>query len=288
MARCPFASWRPLNESEPAITPRTVIYHTMVGTLPSTDRFFRSGTSLESHFGVGGPWEGAEFDGAIWQWVDTERQADANLNANDYAISIETSDGGDPNRPWTPKQLDSLIRLGLWAAETHNIPRRQSRSCSDPAGFGWHVMHGAPSCWTPIAKSCPGSVRINQLKTIVFPAIFAGAPPQEEDLNTEQAAQLKWIHDQLRFGHVPSGTPLDNLFVNANNTHDAIVVPGTNTAAEAFELLFNRVRAIADAVGATSADDPDVDASLESVRERLEAIRVELLDAIAALSPPTA
>ena len=69
--RYPSASWRPLGtQSEPAITPRILIFHTMVGSLKGTDALFRGQgyTGTESHFGVGGPWDGAALDGAVWQW----------------------------------------------------------------------------------------------------------------------------------------------------------------------------------------------------------------------------
>jgi hypothetical protein len=146
----------------------------MVGTLPGVDSYFRSGASggIESTFGVGGPWEGSQYDGVIYQWRDTQEQADANLHANGFAVSIETSDGGDPNHPWSAKQVDSLVRLGRWLADTHNIPKRITPTW-DGSGFGWHVMFGAPGPWTPVSKTCPGSVRIKQLKEVVLPRIFA-------------------------------------------------------------------------------------------------------------------
>jgi hypothetical protein len=191
MARCPFAAWRRLPGSEPAITPRTFIFHTMVGYLTSTDRYFRSGASggIESHFGVGGKWGTdlpAGLDGVIWQWRDTSEQADANLHANDFAISVETADNAPRSAAdlaaWTPKQVAALIRLGRWARATHGIPPRICRTPTD-AGFGWHAMWGAPSPWTPSSgKVCPGARRIAQLRTVILPAIFAAdAPPVEDD-----------------------------------------------------------------------------------------------------------
>jgi hypothetical protein len=194
MARCPFADWRRLPGSEPSIVPRTVIFHTMVGYLTSTDTYFRSGNSggIESHFGVGGKWgsdAGHDLDGAIWQWRDTEEQADANLHANGFAVSIETADNAPGSAadlaPWTPAQLASLVRLGIWLKDTHNIPARICQSSTD-SGFGWHAMWGAPSDWTPaVGKVCPGAERIHQLKTTVFPAIFAGTALEEDMPLTE-------------------------------------------------------------------------------------------------------
>jgi N-acetylmuramoyl-L-alanine amidase-like protein len=199
MARYPAAEWRRVPGTEPAITPRTVIFHTMVGTLAGTDAYFRSGRSggIESHFGVGGPWEGVQYDGVIYQWRDTHEQADANYHANDFAISIETSDGGQPLRTWTPKQVDALVKLGRWLADEHGIPRRICRSPTD-SGFGWHVMFGAPSEWTPVAKTCPGATRIRQLKDEVLPRIFA-ATDQEADMPLDQTDK-QWFVDTLRTG----------------------------------------------------------------------------------------
>lgn len=186
--RCPFADWRPLPEatSQPPITPRVVIFHTAVGGLVGTERFFRESTGVESHLMVGGPWDGPGLDGVIWQWMDLGRQADANLDANSFAISVETSDNAPRSpeliEPWSPKQLTTLIRFGNWAADRFNIPRRICPRW-DAAGFGWHAMWGAPSHWTPaVGKVCPGPARIAQLKAIVFPAIFAGTNPPEEDM----------------------------------------------------------------------------------------------------------
>ena len=265
----------PEAESQPRITPRVVLFHTMVGGLLGTERFFRMGTGVESHFGVGGPWDGPELDGVIFQWMNTDREADANLDANRFAISIETSDNA-PNRPediapWSPKQLAALVRLGNRLAEHYDIPRRQVPEW-DASGYGWHAMFGAPSHYTPArGKVCPGPARIHQLKTVVLPAIFAGRDPEPEDpdmaFTDEQAAQLKWIHDNLRNGHALAGTPLDNLFGNADRTHDALVVPGTTSAEEAFNLLFGRVRNIEDAVEETAAKVDAIVAALPDPAE---------------------
>lgn len=199
---CPFASWRPLPEatSQPPITPRVVIFHTMVGSLAGTERHFRDQTGIESHFGLGGPTDGPDLDGALWQWMDLGRQADANLNANDFAISIETSDGGDPDRPWSPKQLATLVRLGNWLADHFGIPRHQCPAW-DRSGFGWHVMFGAPGPWTPVAKTCPGPVRIRQLREIVFPAIFAGRQLEEDDMPYTEAQLTEIAYQGALDGH---------------------------------------------------------------------------------------
>jgi hypothetical protein len=159
----------------------------MVGSLMGTEAYFCGGGSggIESHFGVGHSSDGAR-DGQVRQWRDTEEQADANYHANlrpdgTGAVSIETSDGGNPNQRWSPKQADSLVRLGRWLADTHNIPKRLCRNPSDP-GFGYHSMFGCPSPWCPNAKGCPNPTRIRQLRDEVLPRIFAAGPIEEEDM----------------------------------------------------------------------------------------------------------
>ena len=178
----------PEAESQPRIEPRLVIVHTMDGTLLGTDNLFRTQSVFESHFGVGGPTDGADLDGVIFQWMDTDRQADANRNANGFAVSIETSDGGDPDRPWSPKQLDALVRLIGALCDHYEIPR-QICDRAEGSGLGWHVMFGAPGPWTPVAKTCPGPVRIKQLKDTVFPAVMRqdrSLIPQEVDMTKDE------------------------------------------------------------------------------------------------------
>jgi outer membrane murein-binding lipoprotein Lpp len=179
IARCDFAIWRPVpdNSRQPSIRATQVIMHSMASPGTSPQDLIRywsqPGTPLESHFIVGR-------DGRAWQLVDTGRSADANYRANRRpdgtgAISIETEDNiGNPDTlPWTQAQIDTLVRLALWAARVHGIPRRRCPSPSAP-GMGFHTMFGSPSAWTPVSKTCPGTIRIRQFNQTVLPAIVAG------------------------------------------------------------------------------------------------------------------
>jgi len=136
---------------QPRITPTTIIDHSIVGSALGAWYYFRDQTGVESHFIVRGARSGSA-DGHIWQLMDTGRQADANLNANAFAISIETEDNGDPDDfPWSRAQLDSLRWLHAKLRAVHpTIPRRR---CPSPrgGGLGYHSMWGAPSAWTPVA-----------------------------------------------------------------------------------------------------------------------------------------
>lgn len=183
-ARYPAAQWRPLGrQDEPPITPRILVLHTMVGYLRGSEAMFRregyQGT--ESHFGVGGPWDrdadGTSLDGAVWQWQATDRQADAQHSGNAYCTSVETSDGGDPFNPWSPAQVEALVELVVWWCRGTGHPARISTSPT-MAGIGWHAQHRA---WAPDGRTCPGPVRIRQLREHVVPdaaAILSSTDPR--------------------------------------------------------------------------------------------------------------
>jgi hypothetical protein len=178
-------------KSQPVITPRTIIDHSIVGSALGAWLMFRDRSNLESHFIIAK-------SGFIWQLMDTGRQADANLNANDYALSIETEDNGDPDRdPWTRAQLNSLIWLHRKLRAVHStIPNRKSRSCGDPGGHGFHTLHGAPSCWTPVAKSCPGGIRKRQWSDTLLPAYLSNTPLEDEMTDDQMDKVLAAIASQ--------------------------------------------------------------------------------------------
>lgn len=176
---CPFAEWRPLGrQTEQRIgVPRIFIVHTMIGYLAGTEAMFRrdgySGT--ESTFGIGGSWDG-DLDGAIWQWQDLAHSADANFDANAYATSVETSDGGKLRVGWSARQAESLIKLGVWWCKATGNPAKLVTS-PDGRGFGWHAQFRE---WNRTAHDCPGAVRLGQYKSEIVPEIarrLAGEVP---------------------------------------------------------------------------------------------------------------
>ena len=196
MARYPGAVWRPLAnnwDSQPRLTRYDlVLLHTMVGSLASTDRYFRSDGygGAESHFGVG-------HDGTVYQWQNTAHRAEANGAANARAISIETADMG-PGFPrwdinngnavpaWTDDQLEAIAYIVAWACRTHDIPVGLiPDSRPERRGIGYHRL-GVPGYVVPggelwssaRGKSCPGPRRIAQVPGIVTRARqIIGAPP---------------------------------------------------------------------------------------------------------------
>ena len=166
----PKAVAKPLGaQTEPSIgVPRVLIVHTIVGNLTGTDAMFRRQgyDGVESTFGIGGPWEPGDLDGVIWQWQALDRQADAQGAGNAYATSVETADGGKPDRPWTPKQVDALTDLIVWWCRQTGHPA-QMVTGTGGSGIGYHSQFTA---WNPNNHSCPNPTRIQQLRTIVVPA----------------------------------------------------------------------------------------------------------------------
>jgi hypothetical protein len=188
MARDSGSVWKPLPEAgaPDGYTKTQMIYHS-TGTRGSAagnwNYFFRADVLVESTFIVGY----SPSDPTL-QIMDSTDRADANGRANQRGISVETVGTGD--EPFTDWQVQELIRLGLWARKTHGILPRIIPS-EPEGGFGWHVMFGAPGPWTSSpGKVCPGAVRIQQLKTVIFPAIFAGTFPVEDDMTPDQARVL--------------------------------------------------------------------------------------------------
>jgi hypothetical protein len=128
--------WRPLPDSghEPAITMRTVIHHSIVGSAEGAYQYFAGSTAIESHFIV-------KKNGYFWQIMSLGEQADANFRANDFAGSIETEDNGHPDTdPWTSAQIDTLVWLSLEMRRLRpRIARRKCRTWDD-AGLGYHTL----------------------------------------------------------------------------------------------------------------------------------------------------
>lgn len=168
---------QPESDKQPAIRPTQFIVHSIVApwTPERTYEYWRDSTNLESHFGLG-------YDGSLGQFIGTETRADANAAANlradgTGAVSLESASNLQASDPWTPAQVESLIKLGVWLHQEHGIPLRICRTADDP-GFGYHRLFDA---WNPSAHSCPGDARIKQFREAVFPGIVARATGTTEE-----------------------------------------------------------------------------------------------------------
>jgi hypothetical protein len=181
----------PENATQRRIVPRLAILHTAVDSRAATSLypyFSRSDVGAESHFFV-------KWDGTVEQYMDTEVMANANKQADAYAISIETEDDGAPEElAWSPEQLWAIVHLLDWCCRTHGIPRL-SADQPDGAGISWHARWSfvdpinqvgvlASSPWTMYrGKTCPGKTRIRQFLDVVLPSVegLGYALPEEDD-----------------------------------------------------------------------------------------------------------
>jgi hypothetical protein len=268
--------WRPLPDHgrEPAITMRTVIHHSIVGSAEGAFQYFATGTAIESHFIL-------KKSGYFWQCMSLGEQADANFRANAFAGSIETEDNGDPETdPWTPAQIDTLVWLSLEMRRLRpRIARRRCRTWDD-AGLGYHTLF--PGQWTNVpGKTCPGAIRKQQWRNQVLPRFVAGrADVEDDDMTREQARQLRAVYEALIVpGTISPEQTVNLMFERIRAIEDALIVPGTTTAEEAFNILFARVRRIESLVEELGAVQPtgteaaavelDYDRLADKVAERL-------------------
>lgn len=208
MARYPGALWVPLPEAgapDGQLKNKFIVHSTgSNGTAAGTRAYFASAGILnESTFIVG-----RDSSDPTLQIMDSTDVADANVAANDEGISVEVV--GDGFGPYNAHQENELIKLGIWAMDAHPmiLPQIIPSAAQFSAGFGWHIMFGAPGPWTAYAKICPGKLRIWQLQNDIFPAIFRGEvdmPLSDEDV--EKVAQR--VRQVIADGQRPYG--LDSL-----------------------------------------------------------------------------
>jgi len=257
-------------QSQPAIIPTQILDHSIVGSALGAWWYFHDSTGIEAHFIVRGRRSGSA-DGHIWQLMDTGRQADANLQANQRAISIETEDDDDPDtQPWSAAQLASLMWLHNKLATVHPGIRRQNADTCTRPGLGYHSQLGAPSCRTPSpGKTCPGKpVRVDQWNRILLPAFESGTapapppppPPKEHDmfiLRCDQTAgsagrQLRLVNGQRH--RIITSAERAELGAEGVVEHDVTGHPG----------LYDDVLSLAETTASTWTDD-----QLQELAERL-------------------
>lgn len=157
----------PPGPTDPRIKARAVILHVAVSEQPSLYSYFNGPSGgVESHFYI-------RRDGTTECYRDTFWQADANTDANGFAISIETQ--GMERGEWTPEQLASIKALILWCHQTHGIPLSKVKTW-DGSGVGYHTQF--PGRWDKRGASCPGPDRIRQFSNVLVPWM---SNPTEKD-----------------------------------------------------------------------------------------------------------
>jgi hypothetical protein len=188
-----------------------VVQHTMVTSLWGCDSYFHSGAAAGglTDYGIGGASDGSD-DGLIllwndptgaphpgvsphrWPWAsgpcqNSSGDAVAFINAygpnavNGYLVSIERSDGGDPNCPASNKYLDSFIALTAYWADYGRIPYDQypANPNSGCWSYFWHAeINGGKTCPAG-AKASTDEIQAEVTK--VLQAAQTGTQPGEPD-----------------------------------------------------------------------------------------------------------
>lgn len=199
MALCPFADKRwliPPGPNDPRISARVAILHSDGGNVYNLGLYFDGPSGgIESHFHIAK-------NGHLFQYRDTDWEADANYRANPFAVSIETQ--GTGYEEWTPEQIETILRLLHWLNGVHSIPLRLCDTWNG-AGIGWHIQFGSPGMWTPTGKICPGPRRIAQIGTTIIPALrgdwFAMATEQElRDIIRQEVGHASIVIDTMGKG----------------------------------------------------------------------------------------
>lgn len=139
-------------------------------------------------------------NGTVVQYMDTDWRSRVDYNGNIDTIGVETEGGLDVGDDlWTREQVEAIARLYIWAAKTHNLKTKlatDSRVGITSHGLSWHRL-GVPGFMVSdgvlysnqYRKTCPGDLRINQIKHEVFPLViipddideFPGVLPSQDD-----------------------------------------------------------------------------------------------------------
>lgn len=207
MAVCDFAVWRPLGgRPEPELVDKhKLVFHTMVGTLRGTDQYFRETNGpgyegTESHLGTD--------PNEVFQWQDTNFQADAQLEGNDDCVSVETADMGSPYPAWsgvdvpawTDAHMDLNAKVGVWVCKVHSIPAvRIPDTRHETRGIGSHrdgidPYREAGERYSRVyAKACPGDRREAQM-----PELIQEIRMRLEDNGMEWSDRYGWVPGWIR------------------------------------------------------------------------------------------
>lgn len=224
MALCPFAVHEllPENDTQNQITPTTVICHRAVSSAKDLYGYWNTpGVQLESHFYINEA-------GTIYQYMDTSRRADANVQANAFAVSIETWDGG--NTPdsdgWNNVQVGALKKLIKWICDVHGIKKAPAQTWNG-GGIGGHNWFPIP--WADGPRGCPGTARNAQLRNDIIPAVASGNT--EDDMTPAESGALSDLWETFVSGNKRDtrfnedlGYVLGNIITRIDTLQEAVTV----------------------------------------------------------------
>lgn len=169
-------AYKSFSKPPPIIRPTQLIFHSACDNYDVNGHIsWQHNGSLESHVIF-------SKQGDLYLITPYNRRAQANYTANgpradgSGAISAETSSDINAEDPWTDNQLESMAYWAKQRMAEFGIAKRVCRNPTD-SGIGFHTMWGAPSAWTPVAKTCPGPTRKKQFYSSLVPMILDGSPP---------------------------------------------------------------------------------------------------------------
>jgi hypothetical protein len=309
VAICPFAIQQiiPESHSQGRINPTTLIFHEAVSSADSLRDYWNSaGVEVESHFYIGRT-------GLIYQFVDTNVRADANVDANGFAVSVESWDDSNRNPllGWNEAMVAAAKRLAAWVCDTHGIRKGPATSWAG-GGIGGHNWFPYP--WAGGPRQCPGETRNAQLRNEIIPAVANGFNWHNDEVDElansdEILAAVQDLRNDFSTRWRNSGNtdssgnvldrmgwmfpPLDNDWIAKQ---PGAVVPWslTNANASTYRATFERVLPMLEAIGAAiaqlSADessavslDPAQLAALKastgaSIAEQMRLAQVQLVE----------
>lgn len=205
---------------------RRMNIHTAVSTRENIrDIFAAKNSGACSHFYV-------NFDGKVYQYIDTKYMSAADLNGSDSTISVETAGGtGSSSKlnaeKFNSKMMTALVELWTWARDTHNIKNQLAKDTSTIArslGLSWHrlgvygnfdgrkgisavslssIKSGGIKYSKHAGKECPGDAKILQIPEIferangkeVKPPVASKPKPET---TKPQSSKKGWPYKKVR------------------------------------------------------------------------------------------
>ena len=164
----PGCVWRPTSwhAGERRNPRRAMMLHTNGGGTANGSLFgFFDGNAaagVESHVQI-------MWSGESEQYCDTDYVAWTGYGGSLYALGIETQDDGNPNTPWTARQVAEIVRIG----KVFNVPP-QLLGDSPSDGVGWHSLYHD---WNLGGHNCVGAVRVSQIHGLVMPGLAGTGGP---------------------------------------------------------------------------------------------------------------
>lgn len=190
----PFAKYEPVIRIDDGPRPhlnKALVLHTAVSGAVDLYSFWQGGAA--------GPGVGAHFyinqSGDLYQYLDTDCRTGHAYAANDFAVGVETWDGGHPeSTPWNAYQVATILQL----CRALGVPGKALLETPSD-GVGYHCQYPG---WNLSGHTCPDAPRILQVKTVIIPALAGPpAPPPSPggfmaDISQDDANRVAWAAQQ--------------------------------------------------------------------------------------------